>query len=308
MAEDPNWPRASSWLRGEGVSDMTASLAVLGVPLHLGSITPGRCDLAPAAIRAALERFSTYDFDEEVDVRGLLADDLGDVLVADMRPEQAFDPISKAVRRAVGDHEAVILLGGDNAVTWAGVHGLGVRLERCALLTLDAHLDLRDLDAGLSNGNPVRALLADGLPGDHVVQVGIQSFANSPEYAEVAREAGIQLITAGAVRKQSIEFVVAESLAHLSDRADAIYVDLDLDVMDRAFAPGTPGSRPGGLTPADIRTAAHLCGRHPKVRALDLVELDPSKDIADATALAGAACLLSFASGVLRRMHAGGRA
>ena len=82
---------------------------------------------------------------------------------------------------------------------------------------------------------------------------------------------------------------------------DAIYVDLDLDVLDRAFAPATPGSRPGGLNPWELRHAAHLCGRHPKVRILDLVEIDPPNDIADMTSLAAAACLLSFTSGVLRR-------
>ena len=85
------------------------------------------------------------------------------------------------------------------------------------------------------------------------------------------------------VRDQSIEHVVGEALEALADRAEAIYVDLDLDVMDRTFAPGTPGSRPGGLTPGEVRPAADLCGRHPRVRVIDLVELDPSKDIAEAT-------------------------
>ena len=78
-------------------------------------------------------------------------------------------------------------------------------------------------------------------------------------------------------------------------------MDLDLDVLDRAYAPATPGSRPGGLTPHHIRKAARVCGTHPKVRILDLVEMDPTRDIADATALAAAACLLEFASGVLGR-------
>jgi formiminoglutamase len=270
--------------------------------LHLGSITPGRCDLAPAALRGALTRYSTYDFEEGLDLRALPAVDLGDLEVEGRSPEDAFGPVAAAVGEALRDRAAVVLLGGDNSITRPGVHGLGLPLERCALLTLDAHLDMRSLDNGLSNGNPVRALLADGLPGSHIVQVGIQSFANSPEYAAAAREAGIRILTANEVRRRTMESVVTESLALLAERADAIYVDLDLDVMDRAAVPGTPGSRPGGLTPADGRRAAHLCGLHPKVRVLDLVEFDPTKDIAEVTALAGAACLLSFASGLLRRL------
>jgi len=80
-----------------------------------------------------------------------------------------------------------------------------------------------------------------------------------------------------------------------------IYVDLDLDVLDRAFAPATPGSRPGGLTPWEMRTAARVCGEFARVRVFDLVEMDPEQDIAGQTALCAAACLLSFASGVHRR-------
>jgi formiminoglutamase len=300
MPEDPNWPRASAWLAGhhEGAGP---HLGVLGVPLRLGSITSGRCDLAPQAIREALHRYSTWDFDAGVDVGQLRINDIGDLPVADTLPGEAFMRVASDARALLANHTAVVLMGGDNSVTRPGVHALGSSLNRCALLTLDAHLDLRSLDEGLTNGNPVRALLADGLHGDHIVQVGIQSFANSPAYAAFAREAGIRVVTADRVRERSIGAVISESLAYLAQEADAIYVDLDLDVMDRAFAPGTPGSRPGGLTPADIRRAAHLCGRHPKVRMMDLVELDPQKDITNLTALAGAACLLSFASGIICR-------
>jgi formiminoglutamase len=268
-------------------------LGVLGAPLRLGSITPGRCDLAPRAIRAALARYSTWDFDANIDIRRIEVADLGDLPLAAEEPPGAFAPLRDAVQAALDHRDAAIILGGDNSVTRPGVHGLGIPLDRCGLLTLDAHLDLRSLDRGLTNGNPVRALLADGLPAANIVQVGIQSFANSPDYAAVARNEGIRVVTAECFNERT----VPEALDDLASRTDAIYVDLDLDVMDRVFAPGTPGSRPGGLTPAQVRHAAHICGRHPKVRAIDLVELDPERDVSDATALAAAACLLSFASG-----------
>jgi len=290
---DPHWPRASEWLRGGGAA--RPCLSVLGVPLHLGSITPGRCDLAPAAIRAALERFSTWDFELSRDLRELPVRDLGDLPLAGARPEEALAPVAQAVREAAG---RMVLLGGDNSLTRPACHGLGP-LHTCGLLTFDAHLDLRSLEGGLTNGNPVRALLADGMPGSQIVQIGIQSFANSPDYARVARDAGIRVIGVDEVRALGIEAVASTALSHLSRRANAIYVDLDLDVLDRAFAPAAPGSRPGGLAPWEVRRAARVCGRHPKVRAMDLVEVDPSRDIADTTALTAAACLLAFAAGVL---------
>lgn len=295
---DLNWPRAAEWLRQGGLQP---GLRVLGAPLRLGSITPGRCDLAPDAIRAALTRFSTHDFNSGLDLRDLPVRDLGNLALADLTPEEAFSPLRDAVRSGLSGARALVLLGGDNSLTRPGCHGASRRLERCGLLTLDAHLDLRDTTAGLSNGNPVRALLADGLPGAQIVQVGIQSFANSPAYAQVAREAGIRVVPVEEVQARGIETVVKEALDRLSERADAIYVDLDIDVLDRAFAPATPGARPGGLAPWQVRLAARLCGLHPLVRVLDLVEIDPEKDSNDVTSQAAAAALLSFAAGVLER-------
>jgi formiminoglutamase len=298
---DLNWPRASAWLAGETLSEASGKLAVIGAPLARGSITPGRCDLAPAAIRKALERFSTYDIDSARDVRALRAQDLGDLEVAGLSPEEALAPIRDAVAAALKAAEAVVLLGGDNSITRPGCHALG-DLERCGLLTLDAHLDLRDLEGGLTNGNPVRALLRDGLPGSHIVQIGVQSFANSGAYAMVARKAGIRVISARAALQRGIGYVMEEALLHLERETDRIYVDLDLDVLDRTYAPATPGSRPGGLTPHQLRHAARLCGEHAKIRVLDLVEIDPTRDIAEATVLTAAVCFLEFAVGLLRRL------
>ncbi len=302
--EDPNWPRAGAWLAGTHVEKTLGRLAVLGAPLRLGSLTPGRCDLAPAAVRSILRKYSCYDIEAETDLQQVEALDLGDLPLADLKLEEAFEPLRDAVRSAVAGADAVVVIGGDNGVTRPAVHGICGSLENCGLITIDAHFDLRDLDHGLTNGNPVRALLADGLPGENIVQIGIQAFANSRQYAEIARSAGITVITMEQVRAHDLETLLNEALDHLENEVESIYVDLDLDVLDRIYAPATPGSRPGGLTPWELRRAAWLCGVHPKVRAIDLVEVDPANDIADTTLLTTGACLLSFASGLVTRLAA----
>jgi formiminoglutamase len=301
FAEDPNWPRAQAWISGDSAKDAVGLLKILGVPLSRGSITPSRCDLAPKAIRRALRSFSTYDVRNERDVRALGIKDVGDLAVSELGVEEALTTIP-AVASAVMNADAVVLLGGNNAITRAGVLSTALDLRRCGLVTLDAHLDLRDYEGGLHNGNPVRALLDDGLPGRNIVQIGIQSFSNSELYFNVACNAGIKVIPVEQIVAQGIEFTIDRALDQLANHVDSIYVDLDLDVLDRAYSPGTAGSRPGGLTPLEIRRAAYSCGSHPKVRVLDVVELDPTRDIHEMTALSAAACLLSFASGVLGRL------
>lgn len=298
---DQNWPTAATWIRGEYRTDPLGTLGLLGVPLCKGSITPGRCDLAPNAVRAALAKFSTYDISTNRDLRDLAVMDYGDLDLADTMPVDASSEIVDACERLIGKVDLLAILGGDNSVTRPACHGMGCPLSQCALLTLDAHLDLRDLDRGPMNGNPVRGLLEDGLPGSHITQIGIQPFANSAAYAKVARDSEIEVVDIHQVRTHGITGVTARALSRLEKIAARIYVDIDLDVLDRSCSPGTPGSRPGGLSTSELLEAARLCGAHPKVAAVDLVEADPSKDICDITIFAAASCLLSVAAGFRAR-------
>ena len=297
---DPYWPRASAWLRPRQ-SEGRADIVILGLPSRLGSISPGRCDLAPGAIRESLVKLSTYDLTNRAELSTLSAWDFGDTGISDLRIEDAFEPSREAVRSALEIADACVILGGDNAVTRPGVHGLNVPLDRSGLITLDAHLDLRHLESGLTNGNPVRALLKDGLPGQNIVQIGIQSFANSKAYHAIAEEAGITLVTMEDIHREGIITILESVVRPLLNRVDAAYFDLDLDVMDRVFAPGCPGSRPGGLAPHQVISAARWMGRQPKVRAMDLVELDPELDERGVTALTAATALLAFSSGFAER-------
>jgi formiminoglutamase len=298
---DPRWPTAGDWIARAQSARSVGTLGLLGAPVCRGSITPGRCDLGPAAVRTALAKFSVYDFATQRELTDLAIVDFADLDLADATLPVASPQITVAVREAIRKAHAVVLLGGDNGITRPACHGLSDDLSQCALLTLDAHLDLRDLDNGPSNGNPVRGLLQDGLPGGHIVQIGIQSFANSGAYADVARKAGIEVVHIDVVRARGIETVVLAALEKLSDAARFIYVDFDVDVLDRAFSPASPGSRPGGLLPAELLLAARLCGANKKVVAVDIVEFDPSKDIAGIGALTAASCFLSFAAGYRSR-------
>ena len=230
-----------------------------------------------------------------------MARDHGDLDVAALSAEESFVPVRDGIAAALQGANAVLILGGDNSITRPGVHALGLDMKRCGLLTFDAHFDLRDLDAGLTNGNPVRALLADGLPGENIYQLGLQSFSNSRAYAELARAEGISFCTVDDLNRDGFDESIRVALDQISRRCDAIYVDFDIDVLDRAYAPACPGARPGGITPNQLFSAARECGAHAKVRAADFVEVDPEQDVANATVYATCKCMLAFASGVARR-------
>jgi len=254
-----------------------AAVALIGAPLGERSLTPGRCDLGPRAFRAVLPRFSTYDVEtgRSLDTR---VHDAGDVALKVLAPEAAFQPLRDAVA-AQSERRLTVIIGGNNAVTRPGLHGLG--LEGTGLLTLDAHFDLRDTDQGLTNGNPVQALLDDGMDGSLISQVGLASFANTKRAHDKAKAAGISVRTAGDCHRKGFAEVVAEELERLSARADRIYVDVDIDVIDRSQWPASPGARPGGIGVHAFFEATRVIGACPKVRAVDLTEYDPSLEVGD---------------------------
>ncbi len=299
MSEDPLWPRASAWLATGGHRG-GPSLGVVGVPLSRTSISPSGADTTPAAVRAALRRFSTMHSELGVDLETLSVTDHGDLPVHDAgvtdhlaRVEQGLIPVAAA------GHALVVLLGGDNAVTRPALRSL-LPLDSSGLLTLDAHHDVRGFHAGATNGTPVRGLVEDGLRGDHVVQVGIGALTNSRAYRDWCEDRGITLIGLPACRGRVGE-VVREQLDRLAQTCEHLYVDLDVDVVDRAFVPGCPGARPGGLAPWELLQAAAEAGRHPRVRAVDITEVDATSDVGGVTVDLAAQCLLSVAAGFATR-------
>ena len=287
-----NWPNLADLLVAR---EAAAPVGLLGAPLAAGSVTAGACDRAPALLRATLKRIGRYDIESGRELETLVAD-RGDVALAGMTIEQATAPIREAVADSAEAHALTLLVGGNNAVTRPALLGLGGSLDEIGLITLDAHFDMRDTDQGLSNGNPVRALIEDGLPGDNIAQVGLASFANSATMHRDAVAAGNLVITLGDVARDGIAHAVARALDHVA-HCDALVIDCDIDVIDRSQLPGAPGARPGGLAVADFFAAVRKLASDPRVRVIDLTEWDPALDASDLSALTAARWLAECLAG-----------
>lgn len=287
------WPNLSDLIVS---CDAAAPVGLVGAPLGAGSVTPGRCDLAPSVLRQTLRRIGRYDVETGRQLSALIADH-GDVDLLGLSVEEATGPISETVGQSAGRRSLILLVGGNNAVTRPGVLGLGLPLEKVGLITLDAHFDMRDTDEGLSNGNPVRALIEDGLPGMNIAQIGLAAFANSRKMHEDALAAGNLVVTMGEVRQAGIANAIDRALKHLA-HCQAIVVDCDIDVIDRSQFPAAPGARPGGMAVHDFFYAVRRLGSEPRVRVIDLTEWDPPLDSTDLSALTAARwlaeCLCGF--------------
>jgi len=293
LSHDALWPRAGDWPAPDGERDAV----LIGVPAWRTSLSPTGAHATPAAVRAALRRFGptllgppVVDLDETLRIA-----DAGDVEEPD-GPE-GEERVRARVRGLAAASGLVIALGGDNSITYATAQGAGAR----GLITLDAHFDLRD---GVSNGSPVRRLVEDGLDPRRIVQLGIADFANSAAYARRAADLGITVVPLDALRGRPAAQVVAEALA-IAGADGPVHLDIDVDVCDRAVAPGCPASVPGGLQAWELRALVRAAASDPRVRSADIVEVDATADSPDErTVRLAALCVLELLAG--RALSAGG--
>jgi len=295
---DPHWPRADVWLAQDHPDP---EILVVGVPSSRASLSPSRADLTPLELRNRLARFSTFHGEWGVDFGGVTVRDEGNWPVSELDMHQ-MPTVAEQLAARLPPVPLTLYLGGDNAITRPLVRSLSTDGKRVGLVTFDAHHDVRALDLGPTNGTPVRGLIEeDGLPGPNVAQIGIHSFANSAGYRAYCEEKGVTVLTVADIEQRGIGSVVEDALTVLTVRCDVIHVDVDVDVLDRALAPGCPGARPGGMSIRDLAEGVRRCARHPKVAAIDFVEVDAAADHDGITLDAMSHLLLSAVAGYSER-------
>ena len=285
------------------LADVGAFDAVLVGEPYDGAVVGRRgARKGPGALRAALAATKTHHFDAGP-VGGLC--DLGDVrtLVRTLPGDRTASvaEVQQRVRsaaRKVHDADALpVFLGGDNSLTYPNAAPLLGDSLGC--VTLDAHLDVRTVREDPTSGTPYRQLLEDGL--DAYACVGARHFETSTGYADDVRERDGEVVTAEEVGEDPV--AAADVALDAMGGIDAVYVSLDLDVLDAAAAPGVSAPTPGGLSTRELYRLLRLLAADDRVAGFEVVECAPRLDVDDRTARAGARAVAHFLAG--RRAAAG---
>lgn len=276
-------PRAPSLLRPWGGSDtLRGRRVLLGVPYDGGIPSRPGARFGPRALREALGAFGTFDGSREM-AGGSELLDLGDLALPTMNGETAHSRIEAAAQRIFATGARPIFVGGDHGVTGSLIRGLAAaRPElRLALITIDAHLDVREYqdEASLSSGTPFRrALETPVLEGERTAMVGVRRFANSRYYTDWAQANGVHLVTVEDVAERGAAAIARDTLARVTKDADVLYLSVDLDAADAAAAPGVSAPGIGGLTAREMIELVRTVAGEPRLLGADLMELSPPYD------------------------------
>lgn len=271
-----------------------ADVAIVGAPMdEYVTHRPG-ARFGPRAIRSAIDgggRPKAWHMDLGVDpFAELRVVDHADAEVVPGDPAASHVAISAAVGRIVAAGAIPIVLGGDHSIAYPDVSAVAAALPRgsLAVVQFDTHTDTATENWGVTraHGTPFRHLVDEGIvPGERLVQVGLRGYWPNPEEWAWARGAGVRWHRMEDVIERGIDAVTDDVLEQIAG-AQHLFLSVDVDVLDPAFAPGTGTPEPGGMSTRELLRAIRRLTVARGLAGMEVVEVSPPYDHAGVTAMA----------------------
>ena len=273
----------------EQLDEWQPDVAVVGAPFDISTTNRPGARFGPRALRAQAYYPSAHHLDLDIEIfENLEVVDYGDAHCPHGLTERSHDNIRARVSEVASRGIFPVIIGGDHSVTWpaatavADRHGWG----NVGIVHFDAHADTADIIDGnlASHGTPMRRLIESGaVLGRHFVQIGLRGYWPPADTFAWMQEQGMRWHLMQEVWERGSRAVITDAIAEALDGADALYLSVDIDVLDPGFAPGTGTPEPGGMNPADLLRAVRQIALDTNLVALDVVEVAPPYDWADTT-------------------------
>lgn len=278
----PYAPPKSAVLRERG-----ARAAIYGIPFDATSISRTGANYGPRGIREVACQFSSYSATLDLDVNEALSPvDCGDCEVVLGNAERTFERAQRDISEIMKADALPVILGGDHSVTIPGVRAAADNFERLGLVVIDTHFDTAQDVGGetLNHCTEVARAVDAGFDPRNIVLVGHNGWANPHAEYDFCRTNGIKVIWGDEVWERKPREVAHEALETASQGTDGLYLSVDVDAIDAAFAPGTSMPTPGGMTSREVIELVRGISSKGLV-GLDIVEVSPGMDPVRATSI-----------------------
>jgi agmatinase len=282
-------------------------VAVVGAPFDLATTNRPGARFGPRAIRTAAYEPGTYHIDLDIEIFDYLrVVDFGDAHCPHGDTATSHANIRRRVHEVASRGIVPLIFGGDHSITWPAATAVAdvVGYGNVGIVHFDAHADTADIIDGnlASHGTPMRRLIESGaVPGDRFVQVGLRGYWPPAETFNWMREQGMVWHTMQEIWERGFAAVLDDAVAEALDRADYLYISVDVDSLDPAHAPGTGTPEPGGITTLDMFRAVRQLARSHHVVGVDVVEVAPAYDVSELTVNAAHRIAMEVLGGMAAR-------
>jgi agmatinase len=290
-----------------------ADVIIIGAPYDGGTSHRPGARFGPQAMRAT--DYLPFDGKRPHLALGVdpLADlrvvDIGDVEMPGGEIEKSMARLEETVQQAAASGAVPVVLGGDHTIAWPDVTGVArhVGWGRVSVIHFDAHADTANIQFGslIGHGTPMRRLIESGAArGDRFLQVGLRGYWPDPPTLQWMASQGMRSFEMTEVVARGLDSCLTEAMGIATSDCDAVFLSVDVDVVDPGAAPGTGTPEPGGLTTRQLLDAVRRIAMEVPVAGMDVVEVSPPYDHADVTAFLGNRVVLEALSGVAWRRRA----
>jgi agmatinase len=251
-----------------------ADYVILGVPFDVTSTYRTGARFGPAAIRQASLNIETYSFRSGLDVEDLRLHDLGDLHIS-TDTKKTLEMLRSVIKDVLKVDKTPVTIGGEHTITLGIMKGLGGRASETAVVSFDAHLDLRNefLGLKLSHTTFMRRICEEAKPAK-IIEVGTRAVCK--EELAYAKKAKIEFFTSQQIRKEGSE-KIAKQLEEKLAKCKSLYVSVDMDVLDPAYAPAVQNPEPDGIaTSTLLDIVCRICDS--RTIGFDVLEIAPSYD------------------------------
>jgi agmatinase len=251
-----------------------AKYVIFGVPFDTTSTYRTGARFGPNAIRQASLNIETYSFRSGIDVEDLALYDAGDLHVS-MDAKKTNDMTKLVVEDILAAGKMPVALGGEHTITLGIAKGLGAKAKKTAFVSFDAHLDLRQEFLGLTLSHTTfMQLISEQVKPAKIIEVGTRSVCK--DELAYAKKAGVEFFTSQQIIKQDSEQIVKQLKEKLAPYEN-VYLTVDLDILDPAFAPAVQNPEAEGInTTALLDIVCALCDK--RVIGFDVLEIVPTYD------------------------------
>lgn len=219
--------------------------------------------------------------------------------------EETLHAAAERITRMIGEAAVPILLGGDDTIPYVGMRAVArQKARRFAVIKLDSHFDLSWEPRYWAGSQWARCMEAGYLAPENLALIGIRGLRNATMWHEIAEELGIRYWTMQDVEERGIAACMREAIAAVTPGTDALYLSLDLDVVDPAFLPAQKYPDPAGLTARETLRALRIAvDEGPALAGFDMACLGPDFDLHGLGAQLAARCAVEVigAHGFRRR-------
>lgn len=276
----PYVPPQTEALRGAG-----ARAAIYGIPWDSTSISRTGANYGPRGIREVSCQFLPYSATLDFDlVEALNPVDCGDASVVLANAEKTFRNAQADISQIIAADALPVTFGGDHSITIPAVRAVMEHRKAPGLILIDTHLDTA-VDVGgetLNHCCPISRAVDAGFPPERIALVAISGWMNPRSELQYCRDHGITVIWLDDIWEHGVNPAIQKAIAVATKGTDGVYLSVDIDSLDAAFAVGTCVPTPGGLTARELITLVRAFSAAGLVGA-DVVEAAPSLDPTSAT-------------------------